>query len=182
MVDKMETQKAEFDAAAALTKAYRDITMTPIVDDDYPEVRHRYEGALHRFLRAVNENRPDLPAPWKSDTGLRAADTRSYSEIEASIAERSKKFKNDFGSQWEHRRYMALALAGEVGEMCNLIKKEWREGRLDGKALLDEYSDIFVYWLLGCHTHGWTLRRVVEHADAKAERKINQVLAERAAR
>jgi len=46
MTDRIQTQHAEFDAVARLAEQYRRITMTPVVDDDYPEVRHTYEGAL----------------------------------------------------------------------------------------------------------------------------------------
>lgn len=101
-------------------------------------------------------------------------------KLENSIAERSKRFRT-FDDRREHSRYMALALAGEVGELCNLVKKEWRGDPkgLDGKALLDEASDIFVYWTLFCHVHGWTIQRVMEHADQKAERKILALEAER---
>ena len=56
-MDKMEAQKNEFDEMAKLASRYRNITLTPIVDDDYPEVRHYYESQLRTFLRAVKENR-----------------------------------------------------------------------------------------------------------------------------
>jgi NTP pyrophosphatase (non-canonical NTP hydrolase) len=100
--------------------------------------------------------------------------------LENSIARRSNRFRT-FSNLQEHRRYMALALAGEVGELCNLIKKEWRGDPkgLDSKAILDEASDIFIYWTLFCHTNGWTIQRVMEHADQKAERKILALEAER---
>ena len=56
MADRMQTQRDEFDAVAKLAEQYRRITMTPIVDDDYPEVRHTYEGALATVLRAMQDN------------------------------------------------------------------------------------------------------------------------------
>lgn len=53
----IETQSAEFDALEHLIKTYAaTIQSVPIVDDDYPEARHRYEGALRDFLRALNDN------------------------------------------------------------------------------------------------------------------------------
>jgi hypothetical protein len=52
----VQTQKAEFDAAKALSEALRAHDMTPVVDDDYPEVRHRYESALAELLRTMREN------------------------------------------------------------------------------------------------------------------------------
>lgn len=51
-LEAIERQKAEFDACADLAKQYRRITMTPTVDDDYPEVRHDYESAVQAFLSA----------------------------------------------------------------------------------------------------------------------------------
>jgi hypothetical protein len=55
-LERMKPQSDEFDAMSKLADAWRAITMTPIVDDDYPEVRHRYEGALRDFLRACKAN------------------------------------------------------------------------------------------------------------------------------
>lgn len=55
-VQTIETQRAEFDAVAELCKQYRRITLTPIVDDDYPEVRHDYENAMRSLLRAIKAN------------------------------------------------------------------------------------------------------------------------------
>lgn len=100
--------------------------------------------------------------------------------LENEIAERSKRFRT-FDDQREHSRYMALALAGEVGELCNLVKKEWRGDPkgLDGAKVLDEASDIFVYWTLFCHVHGWGIERVMRHANEKAERKIKALEGDR---
>jgi NTP pyrophosphatase (non-canonical NTP hydrolase) len=102
--------------------------------------------------------------------------------IETAIAERSKRFRT-FDDRREHSRYMALALAGEVGELLNLVKKEWRGDPkvLGSAALLDEASDVFVYWLLFCHTQGWSVPQVIRHANEKAERKILALEAERRA-
>lgn len=54
--ERMKLQRAEFDAAEELANAIRAHGMTPVVDDDYPEVRHRYEGALRTFLKACEAN------------------------------------------------------------------------------------------------------------------------------
>lgn len=105
-------------------------------------------------------------------------------DIENQIVERSSKFRT-FKSADEHRRYMIVALAGEVGEAANLIKKNWRGDfvwHTSPKELKDEFSDIFVYWLLNCHAHGWTMYDMIVHANEKAERKLQQILAERASR
>lgn len=52
---RMETQRAEFEALDALTKAAK--VLPAVVDDDYPLMRSRYETALFNFLRAVVLNR-----------------------------------------------------------------------------------------------------------------------------
>lgn len=54
--DAIQKQRAEFDAVADLANAYKSITHTPIVDNDYPKVRHYYEGALHNLIKALKEN------------------------------------------------------------------------------------------------------------------------------
>ena len=48
---------AEFSAAYEFAKQVRRIEMTAVVDDDYPEVRHDYEGALRVLIGAVGANR-----------------------------------------------------------------------------------------------------------------------------
>lgn len=47
----------------------------------------------------------------------------------------------------EDRRFLALSLAGEVGEICNLIKKDWRDGetRPRQKRIRSEIGDAAVY-------------------------------------
>jgi hypothetical protein len=49
-------QNAEFDAVGELAEQYRRIQLTPIVDDDYPEVRHHYESAMRCLVRAIKAN------------------------------------------------------------------------------------------------------------------------------
>lgn len=105
-------------------------------------------------------------------------------EIENEIAVRSERFRT-FKSSDEKKRYMILALAGEIGEAANIVKKNWRGDLAWAKgspALKDELSDVFVYWVLSCHANGWTMQEMAVHANAKAERKIREVEAERAAR
>ncbi len=55
--NKMELQSAEFDAVNQLGVAYRRLTMTPVVDDDYPEMRHYYESALNNLITALRKNK-----------------------------------------------------------------------------------------------------------------------------
>jgi NTP pyrophosphatase (non-canonical NTP hydrolase) len=38
-------------------------------------------------------------------------------------------------------RYLALALAGEAGELANAVKKEWRDGDNHRDAMVSEIAD-----------------------------------------
>lgn len=47
----------------------------------------------------------------------------------------------------EDKRFLALALCGEVGELANLIKKTWRDGDKPEffKAIREEMADVRIY-------------------------------------
>ena len=46
----------------------------------------------------------------------------------------------------EDRRFLALALAGEVGELANLVKKDWRgDAGNRGKLIREELADVRIY-------------------------------------
>jgi NTP pyrophosphatase (non-canonical NTP hydrolase) len=54
------------------------------------------------------------------------------------------------GDKWEvgsaeDIRFLTLALAGEVGELANLIKKRWRGDEVPDSAIASELSDIRIY-------------------------------------
>lgn len=51
---KIETQAHEFDTLDELIKRYN--ALPAVVDDDYPEMRHYYEGALKTFIDALRNN------------------------------------------------------------------------------------------------------------------------------
>lgn len=53
---RIELQNAEFKAVKRLAEAWRPLQMIAPVDDDYPEFRHRYEGAIEGLLRAARAN------------------------------------------------------------------------------------------------------------------------------
>lgn len=63
MVDfnKMLMQSKEFDAASKFAEQLRRHNQTAVVDDDYPQVRHEYEGALCAFIEAMANNGRFLP-------------------------------------------------------------------------------------------------------------------------
>jgi len=54
--DGIDRQNAEFRALDKLVEAYRVHNTVAVVDDDYPEVRHRYEGAVKTFIDAIRAN------------------------------------------------------------------------------------------------------------------------------
>jgi len=66
--------------------------------------------------------------------------TRSI-DIMDSISARLKMTRDD------KERYLWLALAGEVGEACNLVKKQWRDGFTQERVekLKTELADVYIY-------------------------------------
>jgi len=56
----------------------------------------------------------------------------------------------------------ALGLAGETGEVVDLIKKHVFQGHvLDREQLLDELGDLLWYFPFLCHTMGYSLEAVM---------------------
>ena len=58
----------------------------------------------------------------------------------------------------EDKRFLALALAGEVGELLNLIKKDWRgdNGNRNGE-IAGELADVRIYLELLARCYGYDL-------------------------
>jgi len=56
ILKRMELQSKEFAAANEFSKALKNHNQVAVIDDDYPEVRHRYEGALAELLKAMKDN------------------------------------------------------------------------------------------------------------------------------
>lgn len=52
----MNLQSKEFDAAENLAKLLKTLQCTPVIDDDYPRVRHEYESALADFIQSMKDN------------------------------------------------------------------------------------------------------------------------------
>lgn len=52
---RMKTQSSEFNAVAALAKAFK--ALPAVVDDDYPEMRFYYERAMRDLLAALHDNK-----------------------------------------------------------------------------------------------------------------------------
>ena len=72
----------------------------------------------------------------------------------------------------EDERFVALALAGEVGELCNMIKKRWRDGADLTTEIREEIADIRVYLELMARCFGIE----GEKLDAAVEAKLTKVV------
>lgn len=58
-----------------------------------------------------------------------------------------KRCSDSFGhtvKEWDIGRW-ALAIAGETGELCNLVKKRIRGDDISDAEIADEVADIFIY-------------------------------------
>lgn len=62
----------------------------------------------------------------------------------------------DWGPPEPLNTFLALALAGEAGELANLYKKEWRDGQADERQIkiLKELGDVQAYTLMLAHSLG----------------------------
>lgn len=56
MTRQIDLQNKEFAAVSELSRRYSGIQRVPVVDDEYPEVHHRYEGALADLIAAMHAN------------------------------------------------------------------------------------------------------------------------------
>lgn len=56
----------------------------------------------------------------------------------------------------------ALGLAGETGEVSELLKKHIRDGVLDTEALAKELGDVLAYLTLIADSFGFTLEEIAE--------------------
>jgi NTP pyrophosphatase (non-canonical NTP hydrolase) len=66
-----------------------------------------------------------------------------------------------------HTYFLTLALAGEVGELCNLIKKWWRDDKLNPEYK-EEMADVYIYLRLLAEQLGVDL-------DFEARKKMEKV-------
>lgn len=64
-------------------------------------------------------------------------------------------------------RFLALALAGEVGELCNMIKKRWRDGVDLSEEIKEEICDIRVYLELMAKCFGIEGEKLDKAVEAK---------------
>lgn len=79
----------------------------------------------------------------------------------------------------EDERFLALAMAGEAGEVANFVKKQWRGDQVDRNNLKDELSDVFAYWCLLVRCAGFDVTAVMARSSTKAIERLRQLEAER---
>lgn len=79
------------------------------------------------------------------------------------------------GSHHNERAVYALGLAGEAGEVVDLLKKHWGHGKpLDQGHLLLELGDVLWYVVALARQHGFTLEEVAAANDAKLQARYPQ--------
>ena len=77
--------------------------------------------------------------------------------------------RNDI-SEEDHLMNAMLGLAGETGECCDLVKKNFfQDGRDIREKLFDELSDVCWYIAEAATCMGWTLEDIMRHNIKKLE-------------
>lgn len=78
-----------------------------------------------------------------------------------------------------HISYWGCAIAGEVGELCNRIKKHERDGVFDKSAIGYELADIFIYTELIARQYGIDLEEAIlqkiEIINKRQRKKLRKV-------
>ena len=68
--------------------------------------------------------------------------------------------------------YLGLGLAGECGEVVELIKKLLRDNKLDVEHLCEELGDVAYYWARLCVAAGKPPSEVLERSQAKIDTRL----------
>ena len=68
--------------------------------------------------------------------------------------------------------YQVLALAGEVGEVADHVKKMLRDGSLDRDRLASELGDVIYYWASLCTMAGCVPSELLERSVKAIETRI----------
>ena len=75
--------------------------------------------------------------------------------------------------------FFGLALAGEVGEVCNLIKKQTRDGVSHRERILEECGDVLWYLTQLIESLDSTLEQVAVHNLEKLEDRYDEEAGEK---
>jgi NTP pyrophosphatase (non-canonical NTP hydrolase) len=138
--NRVALQCDEFDAVAKLAEEYRRITLTPVVDDDYPSVRRDYERAIGNLLAAMRMN------------GRLSTKQLTFEEFRKANVTRCLKWHPGGIESWSASDWLT-AVTGELGELASLLKMRNRErDGLPGnkfsptdKQVADELADVVTY-------------------------------------
>jgi NTP pyrophosphatase (non-canonical NTP hydrolase) len=68
--------------------------------------------------------------------------------------------------------YLGLGLAGECGEVVELIKKLLRDGKLDTEHLCEELGDVAFYWARLCVAAGKSPSEILARSQAKIDARL----------
>lgn len=81
----------------------------------------------------------------------------------------------------DYKEYLSVAIMGECGEVCNVYKKELRDGVARTEKMIDEIGDIFWYIAAYCTEDGLQLQEIYERAirpTTQYERSTFSILVE----
>lgn len=89
----------------------------------------------------------------------------------------NEEFNLPTGKSFENMKFYTLELAGEVGEMANIIKKMWRSGETEElwERLEEEAADVLISYLLFLNSSGIK----IEDAFAAKIAKLREKFADR---
>lgn len=94
------------------------------------------------------------------------------------LEEREKiiaKFPDRYAETAKDKRFLALAICGEAGELANFFKKEWRDGKDYSEEIMDEIADIRIYLELLAKLYNIDGDKLTERVVSKMNRKEKQV-------
>ena len=127
IIEKMKPQSDEFEALCNLWKAYD--AMPPIVDDDYPEMRHYYERAIREFVEKITLN-GRLAKPKTYEEAKRANDDDGFQTDVCDELVRAR-------TKFPEPTFSMCALTEEVGELAKAMLKRCA-GKGSSKDVWDE--------------------------------------------
>ena len=127
------------------------LSMTAPVDDDFPEIKHYYDSAEHAYYQCCKKQGVlDYPSDF-SPTETLPDSLRRIRDINLRRAER---WHPRGITEWSLSDW-GVALAGETGELCNIIKKlnRYRDKLIGNREpiselraeLANEIADVFIY-------------------------------------
>jgi NTP pyrophosphatase (non-canonical NTP hydrolase) len=152
--DGIALQNAEFHAAVKLAEQYQRITLTAVVDDDWPAFKFAYDQAADAFLRAAVANGRRIPVA--DPERKKYAAPLSFDQLRQANMLRLPQFRNAHGKQahsepdgsdWDRAAWLE-AMVGEVGEYANFSKKYRRGDISEGEFMLQaqkELADVLIY-------------------------------------